>query len=124
MKQTFYQCAHCGNLVAMIQDKGVPVYCCSEKMQQLQPGVTEGSGEKHVPVYTVEGSTVTVRIGAAEHPMTQEHSISWICLETEKGAQYRVLSPGDKPEACFHLTQDDSVQAVYAFCNQHSLWKK
>ena len=50
MKQKFLICQHCGNIVAMIRDKGVPVYCCGEEMQELIPGATEGSGEKHIPV--------------------------------------------------------------------------
>ena len=72
MKQKFLICKHCGNIVAMIRDQGVPVYCCGEKMRELIPGATEGSGEKHIPVYQVEGNIVHVTVGAAEHPMTPE----------------------------------------------------
>ena len=50
MKQKFYICKHCGNIIAMIRDKGVPVYCCGEKMHEITPGTTEASGEKHIPV--------------------------------------------------------------------------
>ena len=49
MKQKFLICQHCGNIVAMIRDKGVPVFCCGEEMQGLIPGTTEASGEKHIP---------------------------------------------------------------------------
>lgn len=124
MKQKFYVCAHCGNLISMIRDNGVSVYCCGEKMQEIQPGTTEGAGEKHIPVYAVDGNTVTVRVGAIDHPMNEEHYIQWICLETKLGVQYRELSPGDKPAACFCLCDGDEMEAAYAFCNQHSLWKK
>ena len=58
MKQRFFICKHCGNLIAMVKDTGVPVVCCGEKMHELIPGTTDASVEKHVPVYTVEGSTV------------------------------------------------------------------
>ena len=58
MKQKFLICQHCGNIVAMIRDKGVPVYCCGEEMQELIPGTSEASGEKHIPVYKVEGTKV------------------------------------------------------------------
>ena len=60
MKQKFLICQHCGNIVAMIRDKGVPIYCCGEEMQELIPGTAEASGEKHIPVYAVEGNTVCV----------------------------------------------------------------
>ena len=78
MKQKFYICKHCGNIVAMIRNKGVPIYCCGEEMLELTPGTTEASGEKHIPVYEVAGNTVHVTVGAVEHPMTQEHYIEWI----------------------------------------------
>ena len=68
MKQKFLICQHCGNIVAMIRDKGVPIYCCGEEMQELIPGTTEASGEKHIPVYKVEGNTVHVTVGSVEHP--------------------------------------------------------
>ena len=124
MKQKIYFCRHCGNLIFMIRDKGVPVYCCSEKMQEIIPGTTEASEEKHVPVYDVEGNTVHVTVGEVEHPMTEEHYIQWICLETEHGIQYAHLDPTDKPKAKFALCAGDEVRAVYAFYNQHNLWRK
>ncbi len=123
MKPKFYICEHCGNIIAMIRDCGVPVFCCGEKMQQIHPGTTEASEEKHIPVYEVNGSTVTVKVGSVEHPMSQEHYIQWICLETKEGVQFKELSPEDRPEACFALADGDKVVDVYAFCNQHSLWK-
>ena len=82
MKQTFYICKHCGNIIAMIRNKGVPIYCCGEKMHEITPGTTEASEEKHLPVYEIEHNTVHVRVGSVEHPMSKEHYIEWICLET------------------------------------------
>ena len=61
--------------------------------------------------------------GAVEHPMTEEHYIEWICLETEHGIQYAHLDPDDEPRAKFALCEGDEVRAVYAFCNQHDLWR-
>ena len=80
MKQRFFICKHCGNLIAMVKDTGVPVVCCGEKMHELIPGTTDASMEKHVPVYTVEGSTVHVKVGEVEHPMLPEHYIEWISI--------------------------------------------
>ena len=33
MELKLYYCAHCGNIVYKVVDKGVPVMCCGEKMQ-------------------------------------------------------------------------------------------
>lgn len=123
MKQKFFICKHSGSIIVMLRDKGVPVYCCGEPMQAINPGTTEASEEKHIPVYDIDGNTVHVTVGSVEHPMTEEHYIEWICLETEHGIQYTHLNPTDEPRAKFALCEGDEVRAVYAFCNQHSLWK-
>ena len=58
----FYICEHCGNLIGMIHNAGVPVMCCGQKMTKLEPGVVEASAEKHIPVYALDGNTVTVTL--------------------------------------------------------------
>lgn len=118
----FYLCLHCGNLIVKIHDSGVPVVCCGEPMKELVPGSVDASREKHVPVVTVTGETVTVRVGSAPHPMTEQHSIQWIYLQTEHGAQYKRLKAGDEPKAVFALDGDKPL-AAYAYCNLHGLWK-
>lgn len=118
----FFICKHCGNIIGMIENKGVPVVCCGEKMTELVPNTTDAAGEKHVPVIKVDGNIVTVNVGAVEHPMTDAHYIQWIYLATKKGGQRKNLLPGEKPEATFAL-HDDEVVAAYAYCNLHGLWK-
>ncbi|MCI8589689.1 MAG: desulfoferrodoxin [Clostridiales bacterium] len=120
---TFYICKHCGNLVAMIQDAGVPMSCCGEKMAALIPNTVEASEEKHVPVASLAAKQVTVTVGSVLHPMQEEHSIQWIYLKTEQGMQCKSLKPGDAPEAVFALAEGDAPVAVYAYCNLHGLWK-
>lgn len=124
MKQRFFVCKHCGNIVAMIRDKGVSVYCCSEAMQELVPGTVEASEEKHIPAYDLDGNDVYVSVGTVEHPMIPEHYIEWICLETDRCIQYVHLNPWDQPKAKFTISDGDHVEAIYAFCNQHDLWRK
>ena len=119
----FLVCEHCGNLIGMIRDSGVPMVCCGQKMTELIPGTSDGAVEQHVPSYVVDGNKVKVTVGSVEHPMVENHYIEWIAVETEKGAQRKTLQPGDKPALEFALTEDDSVVAVYAYCNLHGLWK-
>ena len=122
MKQKFLICQHCGNIVAMIRDKGVPVYCCGEEMQELIPGTTEASGEKHIPVYEVKDNKVLVTVGSVDHPMVDVHYIEWVSLQTKFGNQRKQLNPGDEPKVCFSICEGDEVEAVYAYCNLHGLW--
>ncbi len=122
MKNKFFICEKCGNIIGMIEPSGVPVVCCGQKMTGLEAGVVEASREKHIPVVRLDGSTVKVTVGSVEHPMTAEHYISWIYMETDKGGQRKVLKPDSKPEATFALADEKPI-AVYAYCNLHGLWK-
>ena len=119
----FYKCEICGKIVAMVKETPVDTMCCGQAMRELVPGTTDGASEKHVPVYTVEGNTVKVKVGSVEHPMTDAHHIEWIAIETENGNQRKELKPGDKPEATFALVPRDKVKSVYEYCNLHGLWK-
>lgn len=123
MKKRFFICEHCGNIIVMIRDEGVAVQCCGEKMKEIVPGTSDGAEEKHVPVYDVKNGKVTVTVGEVEHPMTPEHYIEWVCLETEDGLQYKQLKPNTAPSASFLISEKDKIKSVYAFCNIHSLWK-
>ena len=123
MEQKFYICAHCGNIIAKVKDAGVPVMCCGQKMTEIIPGTSDASQEKHVPVWHVEGNLVHVTVGSVEHPMLPEHYIEWISLQTKQGNQRKVLLPGQEPKVSFALCEGDEVEAVYAYCNLHSLWK-
>ncbi|MDD7719152.1 MAG: desulfoferrodoxin family protein [Eubacteriaceae bacterium] len=124
MDQKFYICEHCGNIIAKVKDAGVPVMCCGQKMTEIVPGTTDAAVEKHVPSYVVEGNKVIVNVGEVEHPMIEEHFIEWVSLQTKQGNQRKVLNPGEAPKVCFAICEDDEVEAVYAYCNLHGLWKK
>ena len=119
----FYICEHCGNIVGMVNDAGVPLMCCGQKMTKLEAGVTDASLEKHVPVVTWNENTVQVTVGATEHPMTEEHLILWVYLKTDRGGQRKCLKAGDAPVVTFALV-DETPLEVYAYCNLHGLWKE
>ena len=118
----FFKCEHCGNVIVKVYDKGVPVMCCGEKMVELEANTTDAATEKHVPVVSVEGSAVNVVVGEVEHPLTEEHLITMIVLETKQGFQVAQLSATDAPKASFALAEGDEAVAVYEYCNLHGLW--
>lgn len=123
MALTYFICKHCGNIVLKVKDKKVPVMCCGEKMTEIIPGTTDAAVEKHLPVISQKGNSITVTVGSVEHPMLDEHYIEWISLETSCGNQIKYLNPGEKPEAVFELAGGDTLLAAYAYCNLHGLWK-
>lgn len=92
-------------------------------MQKLEANTTDAAQEKHVPVIQVEGNLVTVSVGSAAHPMTEEHLISWISLQTKQGNQRKALCAGQDPKVEFMICDGDEVVAAYAYCNLHGLWK-
>ena len=117
----FYRCSHCGNIIAFFENKGVPVMCCGQIMEEIIPGSVDAAAEKHVPVLKIDGSTVTVCVGDVAHPMIEPHHIAWIVLETEHGFQKQDLDPLGEPVAVFALADDKAV-AAYEYCNLHGLW--
>lgn len=122
MNQKFLICEKCGNMVAVVKESGVPVMCCGQKMTELVPGAVDASVEKHVPEFTVNGNKVEVVVGSVIHPMSEEHFIEWISLQTKFGNQRKQLKPGQEPKVCFTICDGDEVEAVYAYCNLHGLW--
>ena len=118
----FFICKHCGNMVVLIEDKGVPMMCCGEKMEALEPNTVEASVEKHLPAVTVSGDSINVQIGGTPHPMEKEHHIAFVSVETQHGGQCKRLKVGEEPKLTFSFSNDKPA-AVYAYCNLHGLWK-
>jgi len=118
----FYICKKCGNIIAFADYSGAPVSCCGEEMTELKENTTDAAQEKHVPVILTDKENITVKVGEVAHPMTKEHWIKWIAIETEQGNQRKTLNPGDKPECCFRICKGDKVIKAYAYCNLHGLW--
>ena len=89
--------------------------------KELIPNTVDAAKEKHVPVIEQHGDHVTVKVGSVPHPMLDVHYIEWIILETATGYQKKDLTPADKPEAEFAVTEP--ILAAYEYCNLHGLWK-
>ncbi len=121
-EQKFFRCNHCGNLIGLINNAGVPLICCGEEMQELVANTTEAATEKHIPEVKVSGDTISVQIGSVIHPMLEEHHIEFIYLQTENGGQRKCLKVGEEPTAEFVVVGDKPI-AVFEYCNLHGLWK-
>lgn len=121
-KPVFYVCPICGNMVEMIFESGQPLICCGQEMKEVEAGSTDASKEKHVPVYECSDHKVKVKVGSAPHPMEAEHHISWVELVTDYGIQRKPVYPKAEPTVCFAIGKNETVKAVYAYCNLHGLW--
>jgi len=96
--------------------------CCGKDMILMTDEVkAEISWEKHIPVIEIEGTKVTIKVGAIEHPMTPEHYIEWIEVITENRTYKKFLTPDDKPIAIFDI--DAKIIGARGYCNLHGLRK-
>lgn len=132
----FYICDICGNLIEMIEDSGVVPVCCGQPMSELLPSQKDLGQEKHVPIVIscsrseqrfLSGECkptreLLVQVGETKHPMSDIHSIKWICISTDGGMYRKELSPDDEPAACFVLSRKEKIRSIYAYCNLHGLW--
>ncbi len=121
--QKFFKCSHCGNVVGLINNGGVPLHCCSEPMRELEANQAEATAEKHKPYVQCRGDKLRVEVGTEQHPMTEGHNIAWVYLQTARGGQRKSFVHSDSPEVEFSITADDRPEAVFSYCNQHGLWK-
>ena len=112
-----YQCEKCKKTLISKDELKL------EGWVELVAGSTDAAVEKHVPVVMKKCKTVKVDVGSVSHPMTEEHLIEWVALETEKGYQVQYLKANEAPMCEFKLADGDVVVAVYAYCNLHGLWK-
>lgn len=121
-KLAFFKCENCGNVIVKLVESGVNLYCCGREMVELNANSTEASQEKHIPVVKVEGNIVKVSVGSVLHPMSDEHFINFVVLETSNGYKIANLTPQSTPEVTFALNGNEKPINVYEYCNLHGLW--
>lgn len=125
MSVKFYKCQYCGNIVMMLEDSGVVPSCCEESMELLVPQTTDTMVDKHLPLTCCDKKNIVhVYVGKDPHPMTVEHHLSFIVLETTKGIQVHYLEAGELPKVDFKVCDENKPVAVYSYCNLHGLWAK
>lgn len=120
-KANFYRCELCGNIVEFVKNGGGELICCGKPMVKLEPNTVDAAQEKHVPVCEKNGNIISVQVGSVEHPMTDEHYIEWIAVETPDRIERYILKPGEPPKADFCIDSDEFN--VFGYCNLHGLWK-
>ncbi len=120
----FFKCNVCGNIAIKLVDKNIPLFCCGQKMQEIDVNSTDAAQEKHLPVIEQTGNKIYVKIGEIEHPMTESHYISHIIILTTLGYYVQELNYTDKPEAVYYLKDEEKLEKVYSICNLHGIWCK
>ena len=120
-KVEFYKCSGSSSVFMKMRDE-ISQQCGKGDLELLATNIVEASQEKHLPVITFSEDMLTVKVGSTPNPMTQEHFIAWIFVETRTGGIYRNLTPGDEATAVFPVKEEDII-GVFAYCNLHGLLK-
>ena len=115
-----YVCKKCGNVILKLEDKSEALVCCGDRMELVSANTVDAATEKHLPVYEIKEGMINIKVGATEHPMTEEHYISFIVLASDDSYMIKMLKAGDKPEVSFPYSSE--YNKIYAYCNLHSLW--
>lgn len=90
-------------------------------MELQKENTVDAATEKHVPVIEKVEKGYLVKVGAVEHPMTDDHYIEWIEVKIGNEVYKKFLKSGDKPE--FLVEEDQEIKEARAYCNLHGLWK-
>ena len=117
----FYQCSICGNIIELVDGDISRVRCCGKEMDLMVSNVKDAAVEKHVPFTDIEEDMVYVKVGEVDHPMTEDHYITWVAAVYNDSVLKYNFKPGEVPEAVFDYEEG---MVVYAYCNLHGLWKK
>lgn len=118
----FLKCDDCDTILGAVGGNIDKIACCGSSIKELIPNTEEASVEKHLPVIELKGNLVSVSVGSVEHPMTEEHHIAWVAIETKQGFQRKNLNHTGTPFVEFAMVDGDELKAVYAYCNLHGLW--
>ncbi len=122
-KRQVYRCPICGNVVEVLHVGGGELVCCGQPMLLEVEKQTDEGNEKHLPVVTLNGNLVSVKVGSVPHPMIEEHFIQWIECVVGENVYKKELKPNEMAEAVFAVEGDTSNMQVRAYCNVHGLWK-
>jgi len=115
----FYQCNDCN--AVLLELNGTLTQYCNHSQTLLKPNTVDAAKEKHIPVLVFNDHQLHVKVGSVPHPMTTDHSILWIFVQTRTGGQFVQLTPEHPPEAFFTVESRDVIR-VYAYCDVHGLW--
>ena len=78
--------------------------------------------EKHLPVLkNDENNHQYIQVGESIHPMTKEHHIKWIEINTDNQKMIKFLDIESEP--VFMIKSDEKIRSAGEYCNIHGLWK-
>ncbi|MCI1722464.1 MAG: helix-turn-helix domain-containing protein [Lachnospiraceae bacterium] len=111
LRSRFYVCPVCGNVIHAMGEGSFS--CCGITLPPVQE--EEPDPEHKIEIETVD-EEFYVRI---DHPMTKEHSISFLAYLTSSSLQMIKLYPEQTAEGRF---RKNGHGKIFAYCNRHGLF--
>ena len=112
LRGKWYVCPVCGNMVYAAG--AAVVSCCGIPLPPQEPEAPDG--EHGIEVNRVEDEYLITM----DHPMTKDHSISFLAAASDGTVQIKKLYPEGEALARFKI---NGVRRVYACCNRHGLFE-
>ena len=113
LRSKFYVCPVCGNVLLARGD--AVISCCGIQLPALD---AEEPDEAHS--LKAERAEDEIYV-CADHPMTKEHSITFIAYMTPDDCEIKALYPEGGAEARFFFRGSGWL---YAYCNRHGLYRQ
>lgn len=111
LRSRFYVCPVCGNSITALGE--AVISCCGVTLPPLQ--LEDAGGEHAICIENAEDEYYVTVL----HPMTREHSITFLAAVSDHSVQLVRLYPEGPAEAHFSRS---CVKWIYAFCSRHGLF--
>jgi len=111
LRGCFYVCPVCGNVITSSGEGAFS--CCGIMLPSLE---AEQPDETHQILVEKDDGEYYVTM---THPMTKEHSVSFLAYVTSGRIQFVKLYPEQEPEARFRFAGPGKM---FAYCNRHGLF--
>lgn len=117
MRSSVYVCPICGNVIHSVGQ--AMVSCCGVSLPALEPELCDAEHEIQTEMMETD-LYVTIPL----HPMTKQHSISFLAYVTADRFELIKLYPEGEAQGRFALRGRGKHGILYAYCNHHGLFLK
>ncbi|MEO0234320.1 MAG: desulfoferrodoxin family protein [candidate division WOR-3 bacterium] len=122
IKKDILRCSVCNNIVEVLREGDGEIICCGKVMFKEEVKNKDEGMEKHLPLIKEKNGFFEISVGEVEHPMTKEHHIEWIEINTDKESIKKFFNINEKP--IYTLSKSYKIKSVRAYCNIHGLWRR
>ena len=122
MNLKFLRCNKCGNVVEIINEENFKIFCCNERMFEIQIRPISKQIGKSYPEYQLIENEVFVDASSYHVENNEYHNFLWIIIKTKLGYQFQNVDV-EFPLLHFSLSDNDFLESVYGYSDKNILWQ-